>query len=99
MVFGVIGIWFYWYLVLLVFGLIGIRSYWYLVVLVFDLTGIWSYWYLVLLGGLSKEKHKFHGVGSPPRAIFEKKNNLQNQGCHFFLIACYPILIPDSEST
>ena len=44
-------------------------------------------------------KHKFHGVGSPPGAIFEKKNNLQNQGCHLFLIACYPILIPDSEST
>ena len=83
----------------MVLGLIGIWSYWYLVLLVFGLIGIWSYWYLVLLEGFSKEKHKFHGVGSPPGRIFEKKDNLQNQECHFLKIACYPILIPDSEST
>ena len=83
----------------MVFGFIGIWSYWYLVLLVFDLIGIWSYLYLVLLEGFSKGKHKFHGVGSPPGGIFEKKDNLQNQECHFFLIACYPIRIPDSEST
>ena len=72
--------------------------FWYLVLLVFVLIGIWSYWYLFLLGGFFK-RHKFHGVGSPLGVIFEKKNSLQNQACHFFLIACYPILIPDSEST
>ena len=57
------------------------------------------FWYLVLLEGFSKEKHTFHGVGKPPGEFFEKKNNLQNQECHFSKIACYPILIPDSEST
>ena len=88
MVFGFIGIWSYWYLVLLVFGLIGICSYWYLVLLVFG-----------LIGRIFKRNHKFHGVGSPPGGIFEKKDNLQNQECHFLKIACYPILIPDSEST
>ena len=98
MVFGAIGIWFYWYLVLLVSGLIGIWSYWYLVLLVSGLIGIRSYWYFVLLGGVSKGKHKFHGVASPPGGIFEKKH-LQYQECHFLKIACYPILIPDSEST
>ena len=90
---------YFWYLVLLVFGFIGIWSYWYSILLVFGRIGIWSYWYLVLLGGFSKEKHKFHGVGNPPGAIFGKKSNLQNQGCHFLKIACYPILISDSEST
>ena len=79
---------YFWYLVLLVFGLIGIWSYWYSILLVFG-----------LLEGFSKEKHKVHGVASPPGGIFEKKNNLQNQECHFLKIACYPILIPDSEST
>ena len=69
--------------------------FWYLVLLIFDLIGVSSYG----LGGFSKEKHKFHGVGSPPGGIFEKKDNLQNQECHFLKIACYPILIPDSEST
>ena len=69
--------------------------FWYLVLLVFGLIGVSSYG----LGGFSKEKHKFHGVGSPPGGIFEKKDNLQNQECHFLKIACYPILIPDSEST
>ena len=49
-------------------------------------------------GGILK-KHKFHGLVGPPAAIFEKNNNLQNQECHFLKIACYPILIPDSEST
>ena len=47
------GIWFYWYLVLLVFGLIGVSSYG--------------------LGGFSKEKHKSHGVGSPPGEVLEKR--------------------------
>ena len=69
--------------------------FWYLVLLVFGLISVSSYG----LGGFSKEKHKFHGVGSPPGGIFEKKDNLQNQACHFFFIACCPILIPDSEST
>ena len=90
---------YFWYLVLLAFGFIGIWSYWYLVLLVFGLIDIWSYLYLVVLEGFSKENHKFHGVASPPGGIFEKKNNLQNQECHFLKIACYPILIPDSEST
>ena len=99
MVFGVISIWFYWYSILLVFGRIGFWSYWYLVVLVFGRIGIQSYWYLVLLEGCSKEKHEFHGVGSPLGEFFEKKCNLQNQECHFLKIACYPILILDSEST
>ena len=57
----------------MVFGFIGIWSYWYLVLLVFGLIGIGSYWYLVLLEGFSKGKHKFHGVGSPLGGIFEKK--------------------------
>ena len=82
----------------MVFCLIGIRSYWYLVLLIFGFIGVWSYWYLVLLEGFSKEKHKFHVVGSPSVVIFEKKDNLQNQEYHFLKIACYPILIPDSES-
>ena len=70
-------------------------DFWYLVLLVFGLIGVSSYG----LGGFSKEKHKFHGVGSPPGGFFEKKDNLQNQEYHFLKIACYPILIPDSEST
>ena len=69
--------------------------FWYLVLLVFGLISVSSYG----LGGFSKGKHKFHGVASPLGGIFEKKNNLQNQECHFLKIACYPILIPDSEST
>ena len=44
-------------------------------------------------------KQKFHGFGRPPGGIFGKKDNLQNQECHFLKIACYPILILDSEST
>ena len=99
LVFGLIGIWSYWYSILLVFDLIGIRSYWYSILLVFGRIGIWSYWYLVSLGGFPKDRHKFHGVGSPRGGIFEKMNNQQNQECHFLKIACYPILIPDSEST
>ena len=90
---------YFWYLVLLVFGFIGIWSYWYLFLLVFGFIGIWSCWYLVVLEGFSKGKHTFHGVASPPVGIFEKKDNLQNQEYHFLKIACYPILIPDSEST
>ena len=43
--------------------------FWYLVLLVFGLIGIWFYG----LAGFSKEKHKFHGVGSPPGEIFEKR--------------------------
>ena len=39
-VFGVIGIWCYWYLVLLVFGVTGIGCYCYFVLLVFGLVGI-----------------------------------------------------------
>ena len=73
LVFDLIGIWSYWYLVLLVFGLTGIWSYWYLVLLIFVLIGIWSYRHLVLLGRFSKEKHKFHGVDSPPGGHFWKK--------------------------
>ena len=109
------GIWSYWYLLLLVSGLIGIRSYWYPILLVFDLIGTWSYWYLVLLvfgligilsywyffllEGFSKEKHTFHGVGSSPGEIFEKMTTCKTKNITFCLIACYPILIPDSEST
>ena len=59
-------------------------SYWYLVLLVFGLIGICSYWYLVLLGGFSKEKHKFHGVGSPPGEIFEKKTTCKTKNVTFW---------------
>ena len=45
------------------------------------------------------KKCKLLHVADPPGGIFEKKDNLQNQACHFFFIACYPVLIPDSEST
>ena len=38
-------------------------------------------------------------VADAPGGNFWKKDNLQNQACHFFFIACCPILIPDSEST
>ena len=93
-VFALIGICSYWYSILLVIALISIRSYWYLVVLVFGLIGVSSYG----LGGYSKKKHKFHGVGSPSGGIFGKRQPAK-PSMSFFLIACYPILIPDSEST
>ena len=44
-------------------------------------------------------EHKFHGLIGPFRGQLSIKNNLQNQECHFLKMACYPILIPDSEST
>ena len=45
-----------------------------------------------------KCKHKLQVLFVPPGGQKSKKQDLQNQACHFFLIACYPILIPDSES-
>ena len=46
-----------------------------------------------------KCKHKLQVLFGPPGVQKTKKEDLQNQACYFFLIACYPILIPDSEST
>ena len=46
-----------------------------------------------------KCKHKLQVWFGPPGVQQSKKQDLQNQACHFFLIACYLILIPDSEST
>ena len=66
--------------------------------------GIWFYWYLVLLmfrfmdwEDFQKKNISFM-VSVALGGKFLKKDNLQNQECHFLKIACYPILIPDSES-
>ena len=85
---------YFWYLVLLVFDRIGIWSYWYSSLLVFGLICIWSSW-----KDFQKENISFMLYAALPGRIFEKKDNLQNQECHFLKIACYPILIPDSETT
>ena len=53
-----------------------------------------------MYGMYGVKKCKLLHVADPPGFEFlEKKDNLQNQACHFFFIACCPILIPDSEST
>ena len=53
--------------------------FWYLVLLVFGLISVSSYG----LGGFSKEKHKFHGVASPPGGILEKKNTCKTKNVTF----------------
>ena len=52
-----------------------------------------------MYGMYGVKKCKLLHVADPPGEIFGKNDNLQNQECHFLKMACYPILILDSEST